>query len=54
MLSAGRVPGEPTYSLNYSADPFGFTVSRVAAGKPAMVLFSTGTSPMIFKVGTFL
>ncbi|CAL5222310.1 g4654 [Coccomyxa viridis] len=45
----GRVPGQPTYSLNYSAAPFEFTLSRLTATASVAPLFDTGRSCLIFK-----
>ena len=52
MLAVGRVPGQPTYSLNYSAAPFEFTLSRLTATASVAPLFDTGRSCLSFKVGS--
>ena len=44
----GRVQGNPKYGLQYSAQPFGFAVTRTGSSSPA--LFNTAGSRVVFKV----
>ncbi|CAK0786903.1 hypothetical protein CVIRNUC_010117 [Coccomyxa viridis] len=43
----GRVQGNPKYGLQYSAQPFGFAVTRTGSSSPA--LFNTAGNRFVFK-----
>lgn len=47
-LHTGRVQGNPKYGLQYSAQPFGFAVTRTGSSSPA--LFNTAGNRFVFKV----
>jgi hypothetical protein len=50
-VHAGQGQGSPQYSLQYSASPFGFAVSR--AGGSDAPLFNTAGKRLVFKVPPF-
>lgn len=47
-MHAGQDQGSPQYTLQYSASPFGFAVSRT--GSSGAPLFNTAGKRLVFKV----